>query len=217
MSVYYIDAYHFTLKLHTSVNTHTSLPSSFKLFDSNRSNIENKAAKALLNRFAYRYRLAKSFVGMNAPAVGKTLAGYDAILKLFLTYTAYEGIIKAANKLRLPSVGSAANNKVIDHALVKRIADNDALKRYLLTTAQTKNIRAVVENVLDGGNGDIVCLIFSLRNAFSHGDLTPTAIGINTKVAKSLLFDLSECLLAYCDNVFTACVDQVIGNAARSK
>ena len=42
----------------------------------------------MLNKFAFRYRLAESFDGMIAPKVGRTLKGYDVLTKVFLSYTA---------------------------------------------------------------------------------------------------------------------------------
>ena len=41
-------------------------------------------ALPLLNRFAFRYRLAESFEGMIAPDIGRTLLGYNVITKVFL-------------------------------------------------------------------------------------------------------------------------------------
>ena len=40
-----------------------------------------------LSRIPYRYRLAKSFAGIDAQEVGKTLIGYEAGMKVFLAYT----------------------------------------------------------------------------------------------------------------------------------
>ena len=50
----------------------------------------NAEVKRRLSRFPYRYRLAKSFVGIDAKEVGRTLIGYEAGMKVFLAYTAYE-------------------------------------------------------------------------------------------------------------------------------
>lgn len=71
----------------------------------------NRNEKKILIRFAYRYRLARSLEKTIAPHVGRTLKGYDAIHKVFLIYTAYEQIIKAANRLEKSSSHCYSDNE----------------------------------------------------------------------------------------------------------
>ena len=185
----------------------TNMPKDFVAFKKSKELISDGSVKQLLNRFSYRYRLARSFKGMNAPDVGKTLEGYDAILKLLLAYTVYEVILKAANKLHVPNIGPINDNQIIDAKLVEKIRKNEKLKDFLLRSATPKSVKLVLQAALTGESADISCIAFALRNFFAHGDLTPSRIGIKSKAEKKLLWDVSDVILTYCDGVFTKCVN----------
>ena len=185
----------------------TNMPTDFDAFEENRKLITNGPLKQLLNRFSYRYRLARSFKGMNAPEVGVTLEGYDAILKLLLAYIVYEVILKAANKLQIPKIMSMKDNKINDSKLIEKIRKNEKLKGFLLRNATNmRSVKAAVHSALAGETDDIACIAFALRNLFAHGDLTPSAIGLETKAERKLLWDVSDAILTYSDAVFTSCV-----------
>ncbi len=191
----------------------TNLPTQFEKFDKSRKLIRNSSVRQKLNRFSYRYRLARSFAGMTAPEVGETLTGYDALMKVFLTYTAYELIIGAATDLQLPHVGSKSTNTVNDENLIRQIAENESLKHYVIKTSG-KNNRATIEDTMALKNFNIAAVVFALRNGVSHGDLTPTVVGIKTKADKQMLFALSNALLNYCDSVFSDCLKGALDAAA---
>jgi hypothetical protein len=74
-----------------------------------------------LNKFSFRYRLAEDFEGLIAPNVGRTLAGYNVITKVFLAYTAYEAIVKAARRLRVHSVQRYELNTRFEPELAKKM------------------------------------------------------------------------------------------------
>ena len=90
-------------------------------------------ALPLLARFCNRYRLAESFEGMIAPDVGKTLVGYDVLTKIFLAYTAYEAVVKAARSLRLRDISDPALNASLNPVLAVRLRENFKLMKYLAT------------------------------------------------------------------------------------
>ncbi len=184
-----------------------NLPTSFSVFKNKKKNIKNAEAKSLLNHFAYRYRLAASFQSMNAPEVGKTLTGYDAILKLFLAYTAYEAVVKAAFSLKVADVRHVSENFIIDKQMIKRIRDSEKLKNYLLMYKHSEDLKANLDFALNKNLSDIVCIAYALRNIFAHGDLTPSVIGLEKKSERQLITDLADTLLAYCDGVFTKCMN----------
>lgn len=184
-----------------------NMPTYFDEFEKKKALISNASVKQLLNRFAYRYRLARSFEGMNAPAVGKTLEGYDAILKLLLAYTAYEVILKAANKLHVPNVKPMNENQINNAELVERIGKNEGLKSFLLSNTSHKNVVIALQSAFKGECADIACIAFALRNLFAHGDLTPSRIGLVNKRERKILWDIADAILTYCDGVFTSCIE----------
>jgi hypothetical protein len=167
-------------------------------------------ALPLLNRFAFRYRLAESFQGMVAPEVGRTLEGYNALTKVFLAYTAYEAIIKAARTLRVHSVNSHELNMVYDKDLAVRLRKNEKLKAYL-ESVNRNDVALTNKHKLffDGTTSDIVCIAYSLRNIFAHGDLTASAVGTETIAKRKVFIDLANSLLDYCDDTFTLCLKRL--------
>ena len=167
-----------------------------------------KLIKEKLNRFPYRYRLAKSFVGLDAKEVGKTLIGYEAGMKVFLAYTAYEDLIDAAVKLNVENVKKKYDNEIQNKELA------------LLLMKNTKMVEFVRENILDdgelliakmedfirGNSNDVLFLALAIRNFYAHGVFTATKGGVRNKSDKALYFKLANEVLRYCDKRFTNCV-----------
>ena len=166
-------------------------------------------AVSLLNKFSFRYRLAEDFNGMIAPNVGRTLAGYNVITKIFLAYTAYEAIVKAARYLRVQSVEIHELNMVTDLELAVKIRANQKLKAYLLGYPHRGDIANKVRLFFDGTTNDIVCIAYALRNIFAHGELTASVIGTETVAKRKLFTDLANSILDYCDDTFTLCLTRL--------
>ena len=192
-------------------NKYDNMPTAYKeyelLLKSNPKPIP-KLIKEKLNRFPYRYRLAKSFVGLDAKEVGKTLIGYEAGMKVFLAYTAYEDLIDAAVKLNVENVKKKYDNEIQNKELA------------LLLMKNTKMVEFVRENILDdgelliakmedfirGNSNDVLFLALAIRNFYAHGVFTATKGGVRNKSDKALYFKLANEVLRYCDKRFTNCV-----------
>ena len=99
-----------------------NMPTSYALFEEKmEQGIRlNKTIMKRLSRFPFRYRLAKSFVGIDAKEVGKTLIGYEAGMKVFLAYTAYEELIQLAKDLGVAEIKSKNDNEIIDKQLATK-------------------------------------------------------------------------------------------------
>ncbi len=171
--------------------------------------VKTSKALPLLNRFAFRYRLAEDFEGMIAPNVGKTLAGYNVITKIFLAYTAYEAIVKAARNLRVHSVYSHELNARFEVSLAKKLRGNEKLKSCLLSYNNDTALFNKVKNFFDGTTSDIVCVAYAIRNIFAHGDLTASIIGTETLAKRKAYSELANALLDYCDEIFTLCIERL--------
>jgi len=160
----------------------------------------------LLNRFIFRYRLAESFEGMIAPDVGRTLLGYNVITKVFLAYTAYEGIVKAARRLYVRSVLTEDLNTIFDTNLASRLRQNEKLVSYLLENTTNPGLVTKIKLSFDESTSDVLCIAYALRNIFVHGDLTATSVGTETKAKRNDFINLANALLDYCDDKFTLCL-----------
>lgn len=175
-----------------------------------RAKTTNKSyALPLLNTFAYRYRLAESFQEMIAPEVGKTLSGYNVLTKVFLSYTAYESIVKASRSLRVKNVYNYELNVIFDEPLAQRLRANTKLKEYLTSYRSESGLKNKLHNFFSASTHDVVCVAYALRNIFAHGDLTASSVGTETIAKRKLFTDLANVLLDYCDDRFTDCIDKL--------
>ena len=116
-----------------------NLPSAFKRLKSIKKQIENEEIKSTLNRFVYRYRIARAFRGINAPDIGeRTVRGYAVGMKLLLAYSAFDEIRATRNailKLRPPQ---GAHAKGIHAELADKLRSNTELQN-LLNLPNVKN------------------------------------------------------------------------------
>ena len=175
-----------------------------------RSAITRKtAALPLLARFCNRYRLAESFKGMDAPDVGNTLEGYDVLTKIFLAYTAYEAVVKAARKLYLRDISDMTLNASLNPKLAARLRENTKLMTYLATQPFKPENKNKISLFISGDTSDIVCVAYGLRNTFAHGDLTASAVGTRKKQHRTDLLDLADGILDYSDALFNKCIDRL--------
>jgi hypothetical protein len=153
--------------------------------------------------------LAEDFEGIVAPNVGRTLAGYNVITKVFLAYTAYEAAIKAARYLRVSSIQNIELNTCFDSALAIKIRQNEKLKSYLLAYPHEQAVANKIRHFFNGTSSDIVCIAFALRNIFAHGELTASVVGTETIAKRKVFTDLANSLLDYCDETFSLCVKKL--------
>ena len=186
-----------------------NLPSSFKLLKATVNLRLHSENKKLLTRFVYRYRLAKSFTEIIADDIGRTLKGYNAILKVFLTYTAYEQLLKASNGLRVYGLDGIGTNRIVDIEIAERLRKNKQLINFLIEYSTDSVLIGQLAAFRKNKNNDIVCVAYAIRNVFAHGELTATPIGVALKDERTTLLDLADFLLNYCDDTFTKCVEKL--------
>jgi hypothetical protein len=172
-------------------NLKLNYPTEFKQFELIKSTIKNKKCVTLLNRFIYRYRLAKSFKGINVEGIGKTtVMGYSSLLNSFLVYTAFELIAEALK---------AYDNKKYNY---KTLA-------YIYTDTRNEQLKDDMEIFYKGYFDNIIPLSYAIRNCFSHGELTSARCGLNKAIHRKEIDELSKILLSYCDELFGDFVRQV--------
>jgi hypothetical protein len=167
-----------------------------------------KLIKQKLSRFPYRYRLAKSFVGLDAKEVGKTLIGYEAGMKVFLAYTAYEDLIDAACKLGVDNVKKKNENEIPNKELALLLMKNTRMIEFVREniTDDSEYLIIKMEEFIRGNSNDVLFLAQAIRNFYAHGVFTATKGGVKNKADKALYFKLATAVLKYCDKRFTECV-----------
>ena len=107
-------------------------PTSYNQFKKLQDLRKHKEFKKGFIRFATRYRLAKSFTGINAEGIGNTIKGYNVITKVFLVYTAYEQLLRSALGLHVFGLRRVEENTVIDLNLANKLRSNTELVNFLI-------------------------------------------------------------------------------------
>ena len=186
-----------------------NLPYDYDAFVNFAKISHKKSAVSLLNKFSFRYRLAEDFDGIIAPNVGRTLADYNVIIKVFLAYTAYEALVKAARYLKVSSVQDIELNTRFDPNLAIKIRQNEKLKSYLLAYPHEKSVAVKVKLFFNGTTSDVVCIAYALRNIFAHGELTASVVGTETIAKRKVFTEIANSLLDYCDETFTLCLKKL--------
>jgi hypothetical protein len=188
-----------------------NLPTAFERVKEIKKHIKDKATTTTLNRFQYRYRMARAFEGINAPDVGeRTVKGYAAGMKILLAYGAFDEIRLVKNSLSIrPPKGEYT--KIFDERLADKLRKNIELKEMLGIPSAVSNLalKRQIEAFFNDENNDVMCIITGLRNAFAHGVFTAAGAGLTTKKRQLEIDELTNCLLDKTDSIAMECVVQL--------
>jgi hypothetical protein len=166
-----------------------------------------------LNKFRYRYRIARAFESINAPDVdARTSDGYAVGIKLFLAYGAFNEIIAVRNLLPKVRAEQGRHTKYNDKKLAERIRENKELGELLKTSSAVndKNLKIDVASFYDESNDDIMCIATAIRNTFAHGIYTAAGAGMKTKKRQKDFNEITNALLAVTDEIASACVNEIL-------
>ena len=192
-----------------------NLPTAHKRLKAIKKQIENEEIKKTLNRFTYRYRIARAFVGINAPDIGeRTVRGYAAGMKLLLAYSAFDEIRLTRNafpKLR-PKKGEYT--KIVNVNLASKLRENKELEALLSIATAVKNpsLKNDIGLFFQNQNNDVMCIATGLRNAFAHGVFTAAGAGLTTKRKQKHVEELANAVLDMTDDIALECVSQLENN-----
>lgn len=129
-----------------------------------------------VNRFAARYRLAKSFRGLKLQGYSSNTAkGYDALLGVLLAYSAFE-LFREAIGVRQADL-AALLHKYDAEAWSRRIRAADLDDRFYRFIYERVNQphRDQLDSYFRDDPCNISYLASAIRHIFAHGSLTPNA------------------------------------------
>jgi hypothetical protein len=188
-----------------------NLPTAYERAKEIKKLIQNVDTTKTLNRFQYRYRMAKAFEGINAPDVGdRTVRGYAAGMKVLLAYGAFDEIRQVKNDLPIrPLRGEYV--KIFDEKLAGKLRKNLELQRMLDIPSAVSNaaLKRDIKSFFNAENNDVMCIATGLRNAFAHGVFTAAGAGLTTKKRQLEINELANCLLDKTDSIAMECVEQL--------
>ena len=202
-------------------NSHkTSLPKHYERYEAQieKAGKLSQKVQRKLRRFPYRYRLAKSFIGIetNEAVSVRDLIGYSAGMKVFLAYTAFDEIITAANEMGIKNIGTKGNSQISNPTLASHLRKNKKLMWIIDQSIQNYEHLFEGEGRNDGlairlklfqkqGN-DILCVASLIRNLYAHGEFTPGGLGITSEATKTPFNQIANAVLDLCDDIFERCV-----------
>lgn len=189
-----------------------NLPTAYKRLKVVIKKIESEEIKKTLNRFTYRYRIARAFVGINAPDIGeRTVRGYAVGMKLLLAYSAFDEIRTVRNSIPKIKPTKGSYTKIIHKALADKLRENEKLKELLKisTAVNNKNLVEQVDLFFENENDDVMCIATGLRNTFAHGVFTTAGAGLTTKRKQKIIDELANVVLDMTDDIALECVSQL--------
>ena len=189
-----------------------NLPSAFKRLKAIRKQIENEEIKSTLNRFVYRYRIARAFKGINAPDIGeRTVRGYAVGMKLLLAYSAFDEIRATRDAMPKLRPAQGAHAKFVNTELADKLRDNTELKNLVSLPTAVKNasVRKSLIAFFENKNDDVMCIATALRNTFAHGTFTAAGAGLTTKRNQKHIDNLADAVLDLTDDIALECVAQL--------
>jgi len=161
-----------------------------------------------LNRFCYRYRLAKCFEGIFAPGVGPTLHLYSIMNKVFLCVTAYEALVKAGFKWQ--GFDSPFKNEFYEPILADNLRDNKKLKTLLTTYLdKEKDLINKVDDFFSSYSADVHPIAFGLRHVYAHGDFTASAAGMRSVSYRNDINQLGHVTLKNAEIIFSTLIQKL--------
>jgi len=187
-----------------------NLPTKHKEFSAMKKALSDKQKKQnekflnLMNRFMYRYRMAKAFKTLVAKDVEKrTVDGYACGMKLFMAYSAYDEI-RAAERILL-KLDRNATHKYKNEILAEKIRSNERMKDLLLETiaVEEDGLRIMLKKFYANKNNEIMIFASSLRHSFVHGDFTTARSGLTNKREIQTINDVTDVVLKLSDEIFS--------------
>lgn len=162
-----------------------------------------------VNRFAARYRIAKSFSSVSFDSYSEaTASGYEGLLRLFFMWSALEQFMKITQTKQ--STFLKVLEKYNTRKLLSAIRMVDTGNRFYKFVQERTNQtnKKHLEEYLKGRECNVTYLASSLRHVFVHGSLTPSADQTNPSCVKRICDFLSKFLLHVMDKEFTRHMDE---------
>lgn len=182
-------------------------PKQIKDFHNITKNISDKKIQNCLNRYTYRFRLAKAFEGLQAPTISKrTLDGYSIATKLFFAYSAYDEIREVEKLLR--DTSKVKSYKVFNFPVANKIRRNKGLQVLLMNSVAVSNaqLKKNLKLFYENKNNEVMCVATALRNCFAHGDFTASSAELRTKSAITAIEELIEITQSTSNELFSKIV-----------
>lgn len=184
-------------------------PPKWEVFDEHASFMGAKAfdfsaSVGDVNRFAARYRLARSLRSLNLEGYSSSIAaGYTSLFRLLLVWSSFEFFLKVIG------IDKKSASRILNEeeraALVAAVRAADPDYRIVGFVRQKTTNRTYVEQLdqcMANKPFDPLCLVPSIRHLFAHGELASSS-GAGESQAMTLLCDkLTDAIFLVIDREF---------------
>lgn len=169
--------------------------------DGNETEEGIKVTAKKFSQFENRWRLAKSFKGINVEEyTPETTKGYDAVMKNFLTFTALERfavlLLPGEEWYKIPNLGT---NEHADraHQIILELDPNFEFVKIVKKRVSGATLKKRLSDLIHGDKKEVFSLSAGLRNLFAHGKI---ASKISGTAYPKITEQVAECLLCYMDD-----------------
>lgn len=164
---------------------------------------------AQLSRWSARFRLAKSFKGLD---LGDHYSGsdtpqlYSAITRIFLVYSAFETYCRVvglnpSRESEVQTLQDAQLQKIVIQA-IRNLDPKNAFPSFLEQHLQGQELKKMMSEFVTGQDVNVSCLARCIRHVFAHGVLTANAPGLSAKRFDQMSQIISDFLLNCMDEDF---------------
>ena len=154
------------------------------------------AGWTLMHRFHARYRLAQACKGLKFEPTEYTsgvAAGYDALTRCLLAWSAFEMCAKLVDESRNDLLRRHGADAMVTHLSWQTLAE--PFYRVVLENLTHRDHKAEFAKFLQRSQCNPCIVLGAIRHVFAHGHLTPSAGGGDQLAAASACSDLAGYLM----------------------
>jgi len=144
-----------------------------------------KGSKFDFYRFANRFRLATAFRGLTLEGFSEeTSSGYDALTRVFFTWSAFEGYAELADDIPPYRALFAHHPRHHIRQLAQKCRDLDPdglLGDFLVDHSQSEYQAVFLERFRDGNDFAVLTHAACIRHIFAHGRLSAHPNGLSAQ------------------------------------
>lgn len=163
-----------------------------------------------VNRFAARFRVAKSLRGIDLEGIAEeTSLGYAALCRVLLVYSTFETFLKITGGENTDAVRADldAHGAMSLLATIRKADKDDRFFRFLQKHVN-KKLETQLKSYLDGKPCNVADLAAAIRHIFAHGWLSPGADKCNPKSVAKICNAVCDFLLDFMDSKFSTHIDK---------
>jgi hypothetical protein len=166
-----------------------------------------------VNRFAARYRLAKACTVTLQGYSPSTTAGYNSMVRVALSWSAFEALLGALDKQNDFATVSARHDLSVPLATMRKAGNARPFFEFVAKELTSKVQRQHVLDFIEAKPCCGLTLAKAIRHIFFHGTLTPSAGQAESAAVATACGLLADAVRNVMDIEFRSALDTLLGAA----